>query len=236
MNPAFYCSDNIAAEKQESVILLHGLLRSYRSMNKLEKALQQAGYHTINCDYQSSRYSIEALSEAAIPATLSRCPPDITVHFVTHSLGGILLRHYLRNHQIDNLGRVVMLAPPNKGSELADWLKPYWLYRRIFGPTGMQLGTEPSSFVNQLGDANFELGVIAGTRAINLLFAPVLPQPNDGTVTVASTKLEGMTDHISLPASHPFIMRNKQVIRQVLNFLKDGRFNQVQQRPVPDQQ
>lgn len=210
--------------KQESVILLHGLARSYRSMNKLQAALKQADYHTVNIDYPSTHHRIETLSQDVIPKALARCPSDNKIHFVTHSLGGILLRFYLLQHRIDNLGRVVMLAPPNQGSQLAGWLQDYWLYKRIFGPVGMQLGGDSSSLVKQLGPANFELGIIAGTRAVNLLFSPFLPKPNDGTVTVENTKLEGMADHISLPATHPLIMRNKQVIEQALYFLQRGQF------------
>jgi pimeloyl-ACP methyl ester carboxylesterase len=210
--------------EQESVILLHGLARSSRSMNKLQTALKQAGYHSVNVDYPSTRYPVETLSEDVISKALTSCPSETKVHFVTHSLGGILLRCYLQNHQIANLGRVVMLAPPNQGSQLADWLQAYWLYRWFFGPVSMQLGTKTSSLVKQLGAANFELGIIAGTRAVNLLFAPLLPKPNDGTVSVENTKLQGMADHISLPATHPFIMRNNSVIKQVLSFLQQGRF------------
>ncbi len=211
--------------EQETVILLHGLARSSRSMNKLQTALQQAGYHTLNIDYPSTRHTIEALSKDVIGKALARCPSATKIHFVTHSLGGILLRHYLMNHRIDKLGRVVMLAPPNQGSQLADWLQAYRLYQYLFGPVGMQLGTASSSLIQRLGPADFELGIIAGTRAINLLFSPILPKPNDGTVTVENTKLKGMKTHLSVPASHPFIMRKQRVIDEVIRFLQDGCFN-----------
>lgn len=210
--------------EKSTVVLLHGLARSSRSMRKLELALQQAGFHTVNINYPSTRNGIQVLSETVIRQALSQCQSDHTVHFVTHSLGGILLRCYLSLHTIDKLGRVVMLAPPNRGSQLADWLQNYWLYRRTFGPVGAELGTTADSLVNQLGPAHFELGIIAGTRAINLLFSPFIPKPNDGTVSVENTKIEGMTDHLCLPVTHPLLMRNPQVITQVLHFLKQGRF------------
>jgi len=194
-------------------------------MHKLETGLKNAGYHTVNIDYPSTTASIETLSEQVIPAALSLCPPGSRKHFVTHSLGGILLRHYLSGHQVDMLGRVVMLAPPNKGNEAADWLQGYWLYQRIFGPVGAQLGTDAESLPNRLGPASFEVGIIAGTRAINLLLSPWLAKPNDGTVCVANTRLEGMADHLCLPVTHPFIMCNPTVIQQVLFFLQHGRFN-----------
>lgn len=210
---------------RESVILLHGLARSSRSMRRLEKTLQQAGYHTANINYTTTSGSIESLSETVIPTALALTEQSDTVHFVTHSLGGILLRYFLTQHEIAGLGRVVMLAPPNRGSQVVDWLRHYRLFQHMLGPAASQLGTTPDSLVNQLPPAPCELGIIAGSRAVNLLFSPFLPKPNDGTVSVENTKLADMRDHITLPATHPLIMRNKQVIQQVLAFLKSGQFS-----------
>lgn len=211
--------------KRESVILLHGLARSSRCMNRLEKILQQAGYHTVNLNYPSTSGSIESLSDTVITNALAHTEPSETVHFVTHSLGGILLRHFLTQNEIDRLGRVVMLAPPNHGSQIVEWLQHYRLFQRLLGPAASQLGTRPDRLVNQLPPAPCELGIIAGSRAVNVLFSPFLPKPNDGTVSVENTKLAGMRDHITLPTTHPLIMRNKQVIKQVLAFLKSGQFS-----------
>jgi len=209
----------------ESVILLHGLARSSRCMNRLENTLQQAGYHTVNLNYPSTSGSIESLSDSVITSALAQTEPSETVHFVTHSLGGILLRYFLAHHDIARLGRVVMLAPPNHGSQFVDWLQRYSLFHRLLGPAASQLGTAADSIVNTLPPVSYELGIIAGSRAVNVLFSPFLPKPNDGTVSVENTKLAGMRDHITLPATHPLIMRNKQVIKQVLVFLRSGRFS-----------
>lgn len=211
--------------KRESVILLHGLARSSRCMDRLEKALQQAGYHTVNIDYPSTSATVEALSISVIANALAQTESFDTVHFVTHSLGGMLLRYYLTKRHIPALGRVVMLAPPNQGSQLVDWLKRFRLFHCLLGPAASQLGTAKDSLVHQLPSASCELGVIAGNQAVNLLCSPLLPKPNDGTVSVENTKLAGMRDHITLPATHPLIMRNKQVIQQVLVFLRSGHFS-----------
>lgn len=208
----------------EHVILLHGLARSPRSMNKLAQTLSQAGYQVHNCHYASTRLSVEDAAQHTISTALKLTEDAEKVHFVTHSLGGILLRFYLQQQHIINLGRVVMLAPPNQGSEVADWLQPYRLFRALFGPVSNQLGTRSFLLNTQLGPANFELGVIAGTRAINLPFYFLLPKPNDGTVSVANTKLAGMNDHICLPTTHPLIMKNPLVINQVVTFLNQGKF------------
>ncbi len=211
----------------QTVILLHGLARTSRSMRKIEKALQQAGYHTRNIDYPSRKFNIESLSETVISQALRDLPSSMRVHFVTHSLGSILVRHYLQHHTMNNLGRVVMLGPPNHGSQIADWLQPYALYHRFFGPVAAELGTDRNGPLEQIGAANFDLGIIAGSRAFNILCAPFLPKPNDGQVTVDSTRLEGMNDHLCLPVSHPFMMSRKVVTAQVIHYLQKGQFDHV---------
>jgi len=210
--------------KCECVVLLHGLARSHRSMAKLEKALAKQGYSTINMAYPSTKYPIEELAENTISNALTRCHNCTKIHFVTHSLGGILVRHYLANHTIENLGRVVMLGPPNKGSNIVNQLHQFAVYKFINGPAGLQLGSEESSLPNQLGAVNFELGVIAGTRTVNPLLSLMLEKPNDGKVSVENSKVDGMTEHIALPVTHTFMMNNSSVISYVIHFLKHGTF------------
>ena len=212
----------------ECVILLHGLARSDSSMKTMAAELNNAGYTAINYDYPSTRHPVEKLAYDAISDALSQCPEQSTVHFVTHSMGGILVRQYLSQHSIENLGRVVMLGPPNQGSEVVDTLHNMPGYELINGPAGHQLGTDIESIPNKLGPANFELGIIAGTRSINLILSTMLPSTDDGKVTVENTKLEGMKDHIALPVTHPFMMKNQDVIEQVIHFLKSGSFKKIE--------
>lgn len=208
----------------ECVVLLHGLARSDGSMEKLASVLGDQGYTIINYSYPSTQYGVEKLAEDAVGEAVARCPKGSKIHFVTHSMGGILVRKYLQVHAIDNLGRVVMLGPPNKGSQIVDTLKNMPGYQSIGGPAGLQLGTESASVPNRLGAANFEVGIIAGYRSVNLMLSTMLPGPDDGKVSVENTKLDGMSDHISMPVTHPFMMKNNKVIDQVLNFLQDGAF------------
>lgn len=212
-------------EASEYVILLHGLARTNVSMLAMQKAISHAGYKAINYHYPSREYTIAELAEIAISETLAQCESATKIHFVTHSMGGILVRQYLRQHKIEKLGHVVMLGPPNKGSELVDLLADFPGFKTVNGPAGMQLGTKDLSVPNSLGPVDFSLGVVAGTQTINLILSSFLPKPNDGKVSVESTKVEGMTDHIELPATHPFMMWNPDVIEQVLFFLKHGRFD-----------
>ena len=208
----------------ESVILLHGLARSDRSMQKMERALSEHGYCVQNVRYESTRHDIETLAPQAIEPALAACAGR-PVHFVTHSLGGILVRQYLSQKQVENLGRVVMLGPPNKGSEVVDKLSDFPGFHFIHGDAGLQLGTGATSVPNQLGAANFDLGVIAGTRSINLILSSMIPGTDDGKVSVENTKLEGMRDHLEMAVTHPFMMQNDAVIAQVVNYLENGEFS-----------
>ncbi len=212
---------------KECVILLHGLARTSVSMNKLEKRLQQHGYKVINYDYPSRKATVEELSELAIMDALHSCEQDraiATVHFITHSMGGILVRQYLARHECPKLGRVVMLSPPNRGSEIIDRLAHLPGFRFINGLAGLQLGTGENDIPKSLGPANFELGIITGNRSINLLLSCLIPGRNDGKVSLQSAQLEGMSDFLVLPHTHPFIMKSDTAIRQSIHFLQHGSF------------
>lgn len=214
------------ATPPECVILLHGLARSSKAMRKLSEQLQLNGFLVVNDDYPSSDFPIAILAEKAITPALASCRQHSPggIGFVTHSLGGILVRQYLSQHKIPELKRVVMLAPPNKGSHVTDKLKNFGLYKWLNGPAGNELGTDPKSLPNTLGPVGFDLGVIAGTSSINLLLSLYLPNPDDGKVSVENTKIEGMDDFISLPVSHPFIMKDQEAIAQTIYFLRHGQF------------
>ena len=211
----------------DNVILLHGLARTDRSMKKLEQALSQQGYCVKNVSYASTRKNIEALAVEAIQPVLDACADGERVNFVTHSLGGILVRQYLKHHRIEHLGRVVMLGPPNQGSEVVDRLRDFPGFRFFHGDAGLELGTGETSVPNQLGKADFDLGIIAGTRSINLFLSQMIPGQDDGKVSVERTRLEGMRDHLEMEVTHTFMMRNSRVIEQVIHYLETGKF----QRP-----
>ncbi len=208
----------------DSVILLHGLVRSDRSMQKLETVLTREGYAVQNVHYESTRTNISTLADQAIKPALAACVGQGKIHFVTHSLGGILVRQYLSQHLIPQLGRVVMLGPPNKGTEVVDKLADFPGFRFVNGEAGLELGTGESSVPNRLGRVNFDLGVIAGTRSVNLILSRMIPGVDDGKVSVENTKVEGMRDHLAMAVTHPFMMRNGKVIQQVVHYLESGQF------------
>lgn len=210
----------------ESVILLHGLCRTSRSMAKLEHALTDAGYSVWNVNYPSRTAPVEILADEAIGKAVADCRKTGAkkIDFVTHSMGGIMVRSYLARHEMPDLGRVVMLAPPNQGSEVVDKLARFPVFRWINGPAGMELGTTPGALPAQLGPAHFSLGIIAGDRSINWINSLLIPGVDDGKVSIARAKLRGMHDFMVIHAAHPFIMRNAEAIRQTIQFLQTGRF------------
>ncbi|HEY8036089.1 MAG TPA: alpha/beta fold hydrolase [Methylobacter sp.] len=210
----------------EAIILLHGLARTSRSMNKAAKLLAAYGYKIINVDYPSRSADISILAQKYIAQALKQCDVEGVkkIHFLTHSMGGILLRHYLASQSIEKLGRVVMLAPPNQGSEVVDKLGGWRLFYYLSGPAGLQLGTGNSSVPNQLGPVNFQVGIIAGNKIVDPLLSRLIPGVNDGKVSVNRAQVEGMQDFIVMPYSHPFIMRSEAVIEQALHFIQQGCF------------
>lgn len=207
----------------EAVILLHGLARSASSMEKIAQQLAKAGYQVLNIDYPSRAHPIEELAEQAITSALAQCKGK-KVNFVTHSMGGILVRQFLSNHHIERLNKVVMLGPPNKGTEVVDKLSNLPGFHFVNGEAGLQLGTGEMSVPKKLGKVNFDLGVIAGTQSINLLLSSLIPDTDDGKVSVENTKVEGMNDHIEMPTTHVFMMRNEAVIKQIIHYLEYGYF------------
>ncbi len=211
----------------ETVILLHGLCRTSRSMMKMERALTETGYAVKNVDYPSRTASIQKLADDAIGKAVADCQQDgaMKIDFVTHSMGGILVRSYLVQHPLPSLGRVVMLAPPNQGSEVVDKLGRTFVFKWLNGPAGNELGTGSNSTPNQLGPVNYPVGVIAGDRSINWINSLLIPGADDGKVSIERTKLAGMSDHIVIHTAHPFIMRNREAIRQTIQFLRTGAFD-----------
>lgn len=211
----------------ECVVLLHGLARSALSMERMQWFLEESGYKVANVDYPSRDHKIETLAPMAVQAGLEQCAAMDsidTIHFVTHSLGGILVRYYFADNDLSSLGRVVMLAPPNQGSKAVDELQDWPGFEWLNGPAGYQLGKGSDSIPLQLGRPHFEFAVIAGDASVDPVTSAVLDDPDDGRVSVSDTRLDGMRDFRLVGASHAFIMQRSDVFELVKSFLATGQF------------
>lgn len=216
-----------AKAAQDGVVLLHGISRTSRSFRKMQAAVRHAGFATLNIGYASRQKALQALAEDIHPA-IARFGDEIEgpMHFVCHSMGGLLARVYISRYRPRRLGRVVMIGTPNGGSEIADRLKKLVAYRAYFGPAGQQLVTRRDAALTAILPAvDYPVGIIAGNRSIYPISSAFLPKPHDGRVSVENTKLDGMVDHLVVGASHPWLVRNDDVIAQTIAFLRDGRFN-----------
>jgi pimeloyl-ACP methyl ester carboxylesterase len=218
----------MGACESDGVILLHGVSPIGRTLSKLARFLEKQGYRTHDLKYPSTRKPIEDI--------VGYIHPEINefaeliqgrVHFVAASMGALVVRAYLCRSRPSNIGRVVMIGPPNHGSELADMLKEWWLYRKIYGPAGQQLVTGFKDAEKLFGAVNYELGVIAGNRTLDPIASYIIGKPNDGRVSIESTRLAGMKEHIVIPANHMFFTTNRMAWHQTLQFLREGRFSAV---------
>ncbi len=206
-------------------LLLHGLGRSKDSMKRMKRSLIKAGYEVYDVNYASLSYKMERLSEQLREILTSMQGDFKEINVVTHSMGGIIARDVLSKNEFENMGRLVMLAPPNQGAKMADWLLGKAPLRYFTGPSGKQLRTDAESFARKAGVPKCEFGVIAGQRKGGKGFNPFISEPDDGLVGVEETKMDGMKDFVVVRATHAFIMSKKETIRQTINFIENGEFD-----------
>jgi pimeloyl-ACP methyl ester carboxylesterase len=217
----------MATDPKGNVLLLHGLGRTGLSMQMPGHALRRRGYRTLAPSYGLNRTMPDIIAWLAPRLDTFTGGHDAPLHIVTHSLGGLVARALITARRPATLGRVVMLAPPNAGSGLADLVAELGLDTMLFGGVGAHLGTRrPAAIEAELGTVDYDLGIIAGNRAFDAgLAGRFLGGPHDGKVSVEATKLPGMRDHIVLPVQHTLMPHNPRVIAEIVRYLETGSFS-----------
>lgn len=204
------------------MVLMHGLGRTQTSMVVLAQRLQQAGYNVTSVDYNSRGGSLTEHVETLAAEVSSCCAAASRVHFVGHSLGALVIRQYLADSPPEALGRVVLLAPPNQGSELADWFRQL-PFGNLLGPTGKALGTRDTDIPASLPLPEYDVGIIAGNRSLNPIGSALIPGPDDGVVGVEHTRIDGVP-LIVVRQSHTFLMNSRSSAEAIIGFLRTGTF------------
>ena len=220
------CNAASLPDRAETVVVVHGLGRTATSMALLVSRLEEAGYRVVNFEYPSTRESLAELVPR-LDEAVTACCADASeeVHFVSHSMGGILVGSYLGERKPAHLGHVVMISPPSQGSEIIDAFADWPLLPMVLGPSGAALGTDRDGIPSPLDSVNFRLGVIAGNRSINPISSWIIPGPDDGKVSVERARPKGAQDFLVVPGTHTFIMNRRDVADQTVNFLQEGHFD-----------
>lgn len=221
------CTGNAYAQKSQGdyAVILHGIVRSSSHMEPLAERLVKEGFDVINLDYPSTDHTLSEIITIVNKKLTPQLTKDKPVHFIGYSMGGLVIRGILNQNRPENLGLVIQLASPNHGSEVADFLKKNVVYKAIYGPAGQELTTDSKHLHALLGNVDYDLGVIAGNASIDPISSYIIDGDDDGKVSIASTKIYGMKDHIVVDASHTFFPSNEDVHEQVVYFLRHKKFN-----------
>ncbi|MFG0296904.1 MAG: alpha/beta fold hydrolase [Maioricimonas sp. JB045] len=235
------CQQTLARVRQEqqwepmsgtAVILIHGIVRSSKSFGAMPKMLTEAGYTVVGFDYPSTRVPIPECAGYFDKLVESLEGVD-EIHVVAHSMGGLVVRAWLAEHQDPRIKRMVMLGVPNNGARMANLLRDWTLFKAVFGPAGQQLVEDPEGLLENLPAPEFEYAIVAGSRGTAKGFNPLIPGDDDGTVSVDSTRLPGAADFMTVPVLHTFLPRDRRVIDAVLRFLQTGTLHaDGERRPV----
>jgi hypothetical protein len=195
-------------------------------MRSIASDLQDHGYKTVSVDYPSTQEKIPDLVHGYLLKSYEDCAQTGAqkIHLVSHSMGGVLIRQFLQSHTLPEGSKVVMLSPPNQGSELSEKFGDTWWYQWAVGPAGVSLSTKQSGIISKLEEIDEPVGIIAAYRNWSLWPSTWLPKPNDGTVSVESMKLPEMDDFILVNSGHAMMRFSDEVQNQIRQFLAVGKF------------
>jgi len=219
--------------KGKGVIVIHGIIRSSKSFGRMSTSLKQNGYEVFHFDYPSTRIQIPEAAEY-LHRVIDSLDGIQQIDLVVHSMGGLVVRSYLAKHHDRRIRRMVMIGVPNRGALLANRMKHNALFKAVFGPAGQQLIKDPGGLIDKLPTPDFPFAIIAGARGSMNGYNPLIPGDDDGTVGVASTRLPGATDFMTVNSLHTFLVNRNDVIEATVHFLQTGRLRKKgQPHPIP---
>ncbi len=206
------------------IFLIHGINSSPKDFKKMETAFKSYDYKVINFGYHSKVYTVNQIADNFLKRKIASVSQNDTINFITHSLGAIVLRAYLRDNKPKNIGKIVMIAPPNQGSEVANFFKDFFLYKIFYHKSGASLSYNGIKKLALPNCDNYFCGIIAGTHTQLPFFSIFIKGEDDGKISVERTKLKGMKDFITLPYPHDTILKKQETIIQCKEFIKNGKF------------
>ncbi|MDX1917369.1 MAG: hypothetical protein SFT68_05245 [Rickettsiaceae bacterium] len=225
-----YFLQSAYAHGVECVVLVHGFGKGRFSMGRFNSYFIEHGYKTIPVNYASRAYDIKYLAEyEVLPQIEEESSVCSKIHFVGFSMGGVITRYILAFHRPDNLGRVVFIGSPHAGTELVDYFGQYKWISNLLGPAAMDLHSQ-SQFLNSVPNyVDYTAGVISGNFSLSPLGWVVFSaKESDGTVSVESSKIEGMSDHLILKTSHTRLPYSPRVLEETLYFISKGEFRKAE--------
>ncbi len=225
--PSSVSSAQVERVHNECVVLVHGLWRSAWAMRSIANDLDEYGYQTVSVSYPSTEMSIPEIAERFIPPAVDQCAQSGAhkIHIVSHSMGGVVARQYLQTNQLPDGSKVVMLSPPNQGSELSERFGDDAWYHYFVGPAGVSLSKKEGGIIPSLKAIDESVGIIAAYRSWSVWPSEWLPKPNDGTVSVESMKLPEMDDFILINSGHATMRFSSEIQAQIRSFIQTGRFD-----------
>ena len=207
-------------ENMEYIVLFHGIYGTEKDMKPIAEMLGNKNYNIISIQYPTNSDSVEMISEKYIKPVIDGLDNDKKVHFVVHSMGSGILRYYLKNNNMDNLGKVVFISPPSHGSALADHFISKML-KDLLGEAVLQFSIKEDSFVNKLGNPDYSCYVLIGNKSNNPLYSVIIPGKDDGMVPLDGSKLDSCAYKVVDKASHTSILKDERTFNEIENYLKN---------------
>ena len=213
-------------------IIFHGIYGESKDLQHISNILNVKGYPVVNIQYPTTTHPIEEMTEKYITPVIEKQiknlnilnsnlktedQKNLKINFIVHSMGSVLLRYYLKNHKIDNMGKVMFISPPSHGSPLSDNpisdSIPYFL-----GPAVSQIKTDKNSFINTLGEPDYQCYILIGDHSDNFLYSFIIPGKDDGMIPFSTAGLQSCSMKVIINTTHTSILESEDTFREIENY------------------